>query len=144
MVDLSGIRAAIATKVGAVSGIALSTSSNFGGVVDVPAYLVNTVKAIDTVDHEALSQEFRELEIDCDLLLAKTGDINDAVTNADALVESIYTASYSGITLGFPTVVYDSWIDKTERGALTYAGQEWEGATQRWKVRLRETIDRSA
>lgn len=138
------IRASIALKVAAVSGIAVSTSSNFGGVVDVPRYMVNTVETIEMLNHESPGIQQREFTYPADLLLGKQGETNTAIENAEGILEGIYTAALVGVTLGYPALVYDSWIERSDVGELEYAGQQWIGAKQIWHVRVLENVDRSS
>jgi hypothetical protein len=144
MADLSGLRASIAIKVGAVSGIAVSTSSNFGGVVDVPRYMVNTVSRISMNNHVSPGVQQRELEIPADLLLAKTDVPSTIIDSAETIIEDIYAAAILDLSLGYPDIVSDSWIETTDIGEMTYAGQQWIGAKQIWHVQLYEEVNRTA
>ena len=143
MADWYAIRSAIATKLGAVSGIESSSADDIDDAVITPAVVVTNVSNIDMVDRGA-GYEYREADVNGLLLVARTSDTGAAMASAEGLAEAITVAMRSGVQLGLTGVVQDSYLRLVRLGEVTVSGSAYVGATLAFRVAVRENVTRSA
>ena len=142
MADFAAILAAIATKCGATSGVNFASATKLESIPDSPGVVVTGF----TIDYErGMGLETASLNVSADLLVAKPGDLADALALVYTLVESLRVAARTGTQLGYAAYVQDSWIERAETGKMEYGGNEYVGAKLTWRVLLWETaVERTA
>lgn len=143
MANWHGIRSAIATKLALVSGIATATADDIDAAPETPAVLVTNVSNIE-VTHRSFTVYQREADINCLLLVARTGGAGAAMQTAEGVLEGIFTASIAGVQLGYPTVVQDATLVRAQMGQVTVAGIDYIGGNLTYHVTVRENVTESA
>lgn len=143
MSDWALIKTAIATKLGAVSGIASATSTDLEGLGEMPSVKVTGITSMD-IDASFGVQEFVNVDINCDLLIGRPGPITDAIANSDTLIEAIRVAARTDLDLGYPGIVRNSFIPHMEVGDMEYAGEKVFGAKITYRVEVWESVGRTA
>lgn len=142
-VDWHGIRTAIATKCGNVSGIVFASADSPDNAPNTPAVLVTHVSGIDMADR-AFTQQLRNADVNGVLVVSPSASTAKALENADDLVEGLFVEFTTGIQLGYPGVVQDSWLMSASEDQITVAKVEYEGYRLRWRVVVRESITKTA
>lgn len=143
MADWYGIRTAIATKLGAVSGIESSSAVDIDDAVITPAVVITNVTGIDMVDRGA-GYEYREADVNGLLMVARTSDTGTAMETAEQLAEAITVAMRSGVQLGYTGVVQDSYLRLVRLGEVSVSGSAYVGGTLTFRVAVRENVTRTA
>lgn len=142
MADWAGIKAAIAAQCANATGVVEATSTELQGVSDYPCVKVTHITSVEVTGRPQASVVERHATIMGKLLVAKSGDLGDALTSVETIAEAISVACDTGILLGFPGRVQDYQLLKWEAGDVEYGGQEWSGAILTWEALVREN-DRS-
>lgn len=129
----AGIKAAIATKLAAVSGVNSGTSTDLEGLGEMPSIKVTGITSMD-IDASMGSQEFVNADINVDLLIARPGPITNAIASSDSIIEGCRIAAQSDVDLGYPALVRFSQITRVEVGEMEYAGEQVFGAKMTYRV----------
>lgn len=143
MADWHGIRAALATKLGAVSGVESASADSIDNAPSTPAVLITNVSTLDMTDRGA-GYEYREADINGLLLVARTADTGTAMDTAEDLAEAITVAMRTGVQLGYTGIVQDSYVRLIQLGGVTVGGIDYVGATMVFRVVVRENVTRTA
>lgn len=138
MADWNGIRAAIATKCGSVAGINSASAADIDAAPDTPAVIVTHTAGIRTLQHSWGTLE-READINGVLVVSRAPGTGVAAETADDLLELLFTEWLTGLNLGYPAVVQDSWITSASFDLLSVGGIDYAGYRITWTVRTRES-----
>jgi hypothetical protein len=147
MADWAGIRAAIATQAGTAAGIREATSTKLSVIGMLPAVKVERVSSLSINDARGgrgAGFESRIARIAGKLLVSSASDLGRAQTDAETLVELLYVAARTGLTLGFATIVEDSWLDSAVLGMQEFGDQSLYGADLEWVVKTMESVERTS
>jgi hypothetical protein len=147
MADWSGIRAALATQMGLAEGIRESTSTKLSGFGMLPTVKVEGITSLEIYDQRGgrgAGFEYRIARIAGKLLVATAADIGRTQVTTETYVERLFVAARTGLKLGYPTVVEDSWLDSARVGQQEYGGKQLHGADLEWIVKVMETVERTS
>jgi hypothetical protein len=146
MADWAAIRAAIATQMGLAAGVRDSSSTNFS-IGMLPAVKVERISSLEIYDARGgrgAGFEYRLARVEGKLLVATAADKGRAQVQAETVVEALFVAARTGLRLGYPGIVEDSWLDTASFGMQEFGGSELYGADLTWIVKVMETATRTS
>ena len=147
MADWAGIRAALAAQAGTAAGIREATSTALSGAGMLPAVKVERVTSLEinaSRGGRGAGFEARIARIAGKLLVAKAADVGRSQVEAEGYVEALFVAGRTGLRLGYPTIVEDSWLDSARSGSQTFGEVECYGADLEWVVKTMESVERTS
>ena len=142
MADWHAVRAAIATKLGAVSGVESASADSIDNAPSTPAVLITNVSTLD-MTARGPGCEYREADINGLLLVARTADTGTAMQTAEDLAEAITVAMRTDVQLGYVGIVQDSYVRLMQLGEVTVGGIAYVGASMTFRVAVRENVTRT-
>jgi hypothetical protein len=145
MADWSAIRAALASQMDTAS-VRESSSTNFtiGMLPCVKVERISEIEIWEARGGRGAGFEYRLARIEGKLLVSSSKDLGRAQVDAEGIVEELFVAARTGLRLGFPGIVEDSWLDSASLGMQEFAGSELYGADLRWIVKVMETATRTS
>ena len=147
MADWSAIRAALAAQSALASGIREATSTRLSVIGMLPSVKVEAVTSLEintARGGRGMGFEARIAHIAGKLLVSSAADVGRTQIDTEALVERLFEQARTGLRLGFPAAVEDSWLDIASIGPQSYGGQELHGADLEWVVKVMEEVTRTA
>ena len=139
--DWHGIRAAIATKCASVAGVNSASADDIEATADTPAIRVTHVAGIEIIQRN-WSMEHREADIAGVLVVTRAPGGGSAAETADSLIELLYAEFRTGINLGYPAVVQDSYLRSATFDEIAVGNVTYYGYRLHWYVSVRETVTR--